>query len=88
MQDRRNDPSVQQSLSMLEAERLAEPSAMTLALVSICLRLYGLSTDSVDDRLIEVVARSEERGNLQTVAMAMYALSGDRHQGGAFRVAQ
>ena len=88
MQDRRSDPAVQQSLSMLESQRLTEPSAMTLALVSICLRLYGLQTDSVDDRLIEVVARSEERGNLQTVAMAMYALSADRHQGGAFRVAQ
>ena len=88
MQDRRGDPSVQQSLSMLESQRLTEPSAMTLALVSICLRLYGLSTNSVDDRLIEVVARSEERGNLQAVAMAMYALSADRHQGGAFRVAQ
>ncbi|MEQ1911810.1 MAG: hypothetical protein ABMA15_23530, partial [Vicinamibacterales bacterium] len=82
------EPAARQSLSMLESNRLAEPSAMTLALVSICLRLYGLSTDAVDDRLVEVVARSEEMGNLQVVAMAMYALSGDRHQGGAFRVAQ
>ena len=88
MQDRRTDPAVQQSLRMLESQRLAEPSAMTLALVSICLRLYGLSTDAVDDRLSEVVAPSEERGNLQAVAMAMYALSANRHEGGAFRATQ
>ena len=88
LQDRRGDPAVQESLRMLESQRLAEPSAMTLALVSICLRLYGVSTDAVDERLTDVVARSEASGNLQAVAMAMYALSAQRHQGGAFRVSQ
>ena len=88
LQDRQHEPSVRQSLSMLESNRLSEPGAMTLALVSLCLRLYGLSTDTVDDRLGAVVARSEEMGNLQAVAMALYALSAERHQGGAFRVRQ
>ena len=88
LQNRRSDSVVQQSLSMLESQRLAEQSTMTLALVSICLRLYGVSTDAVDERLTGVVARSEESGNLQAVAMAMYALSADRHLGSAFRVSQ
>ena len=43
---------------------------------------------SVDERLTDVDARSEASGNLQAVAMAMYALSAQRHQGGAFRVSQ
>lgn len=87
LQDKRSNPAVSESLTMLDTQRLTEPSAVTLALVSICLRLYGRPTDTVDDRLVEVVAQSEERRSVQAMAMAMYALSADRHQGGAFRVA-
>jgi len=87
LQDRPGDPTVQTSLGVLRTQRLLEPGAMTLALVSICLRLYGTPADDVDERLAKAVERSDEAGNLQAIAMALFALTGARHRGGAFRVA-
>ena len=87
VQDKRAETYVAESFAMLQSHRIAEPGAMTLALVSVCLRLYGIATDDVDDRLAQAVANSEDAGNVQAVAMTMYALSADQHQGDAFRVA-
>lgn len=87
LQDRRNRPDVQQSFEWLRAERLAEPSTMSLSLVSMCLRLYQTPTDDVDERLEEAVTRSEDAGNVQAMAMALYALSADAAAGDALHVA-
>lgn len=88
LQDRRDRPEVQQSLTWLRAERLSEPGTMSLALVSICLRRYGVETDDVDERLEDAVAQSEEANNVQALAMALYALSPARPgTGDAFHVA-
>jgi hypothetical protein len=87
LQDRRSEAHVQQSSAMLQSQRLAEPAAITLSLVSLCLRLYGIETDDVDDRLADAVTQSEDAGNLQAMAMALYALSASQHHGDAFRVA-
>jgi hypothetical protein len=87
LQDRADRPEVRQSLNWLSAERLSESGTLSLSLVSICLRLYRSPTDDVDERLEESVARSEEMGNVQAMAMALYALSEDGVGGDALHVA-
>src|SRR5204862_3739187 len=47
MQDRRSDPVVARSIAYLDGARLAEPSALALALTTVCFHLYRLSTDDV-----------------------------------------
>ncbi|MFN7982036.1 MAG: hypothetical protein U0Q11_09280 [Vicinamibacterales bacterium] len=87
LQSASRSTTVQTSLIWLEAERLSEPGAMTLALTSICLRLYGAQTIDVDERLATIVEQSERGGNLLATALALCALTGSRHQGDMFRVA-
>jgi hypothetical protein len=85
LQDRRGDPAVSNALAFLEGARLKETSGMALALTAVALRLYEQSTSDVEERLVEIIGRAERSGNLQTLAMALYALSGDRHGAKAFR---
>ena len=87
LQDRRDEDFAKQSLAWLQSQRLAEAGTMTLALVSLCLRLYHVPTDDVDDRLAEAVAHSDDRGNVHAIAMALYALTADQHHGDSLRVA-
>lgn len=87
LQDKTDSAAVVQSLAWLRAQRLSESGTMTLALVSLTLRLFGVPADDVDERLAMAVSTSERSGNLHTVAMALYALTGERHQGAPFRVA-
>lgn len=86
MQDRPDDSVVRESLAYLSAQRLAESAAMTLSLVSVCLRLFGEAPDDVDDTLARVVETSERAGNVQGMAMAAFALTWSRHRSEAFRV--
>lgn len=89
LQDRRADPVVRRSLDYLVQARAAEPSAMALALTSVSLRLYDRPASEIDDadeRLAADLPRAESVGNLQALAMALYALSADRHQVSALRV--
>lgn len=86
LQDRRQAPAVSRSIAWLTDARLKEPSAPALALASVALRIYGVAADDVDARLAEDVERAERVGNLQALAMALYALSAERHGGRALRV--
>ncbi len=86
LQDRPTDPGVTRTVTFLDSARLAEPSAMALGLTAISLRLHGRPVDDVEERLADDVARAERIGNLQTLALALYALSGSRHHMRAFRV--
>ena len=86
LQDRRDNPAVQRGLTFLAGARLKERSAMALALVAICLRLFGQTDDDVQQALANDVERIERIGNLHTMAMALYALEADRHAVKAFRV--
>jgi hypothetical protein len=86
LQDRRADPVVARSLSYLDRVRLNEPSAMALALTSVCLRLYRLPADDVEKRLADDVDRAERLGNLQSLAMALYGVSAPQHEARALRV--
>ncbi len=86
MQDRRDDPAIQRSLAFFDEAHSREQTASALALASLALRVYGRATDDVDERLVAAVATSERLGNLQAMAMAVYALTSGRHDVEAFRV--
>lgn len=86
LQNRRTLPKVQESLRMLVDHQLSERGTMSLALVSTCLSLYGLPTDRVDAALVESAERSASSGNLFALALALFALSFDRHRGEILRV--
>jgi hypothetical protein len=86
LQTRRTDPAVTAALAFLESARAKEDSGMALALTAVVLRVYGRPTGPIEERLAAVIARAEQRGNLQTLAMALYALSGAQHDVKAFRV--
>jgi hypothetical protein len=87
LQNRRTEPAVQRSLQFLIEERLSERTAMALAIAAICLRIYQLPVDDVEEQLAIAVLQSEESANLQAIAMTMYALSADQHNLEALRVA-
>jgi hypothetical protein len=86
LQHRREAAEVTRSVGWLREARLKEPSAMALSLTSLWLRLYGLPTDDVDARLASDLERAERGGNLQTLAMMLYALTADRHGVKTFHV--
>lgn len=87
LQDRRSLPAVEQSLTMLVEHQTAERGTMSLALVSICLNLFGVPTGRVDEQLADAAARSVASGNLLAVAMAAFALSAGQHHAEVLRVA-
>lgn len=86
LQNHRDGASVRQSLKTLIEQRVSERGSMSLALASLCLNLYGAPVDSLDDALMIAAERSVSTGNVLAVAMALFALSFARHQGGVFRV--
>jgi hypothetical protein len=86
LQDRPADPAVARSLAFLGRARLSEPSAMALGLTAIALGLQGQDVEDVHAHLAGDVERAERIGNLQSLAIGLYALSGARHQMKAFRV--
>jgi hypothetical protein len=79
MQDRREHPVVRKGLEFLVANRLSEPSGMALTLTALCLDIYGRPSADVKDRLIAQADRTEFLSNLQSAAMALYALTADQH---------
>ncbi len=87
LQDQSHTPAVERSLEWLRAARLKEPSATALSLAAIALRLHGEPADDVERRLTEDLDRAERVGNLQGLAMMLYALTADRHDASAFRIA-
>ena len=86
LQDRRRLPAVERSLAWLDQARLKEPSAMAMALASICFRIYGMAPDDVDARLAGDVDRATRVGNLQSLATMLYALTATQHHARALRV--
>lgn len=86
LQDRQSQPAVRQSVNTLVEHQVAEPGTMSLALVSLCLNLLGVPTQSVDEVLAGTAERAAVSGNLLATAMALFALSFDRHGGDILRV--
>lgn len=87
LQDRTSVPTVQQSLAGLVEHQVAERGTMSLSLVSVCLKLFGLPVERADEALTQSVERSASSGNLLAIAMALFALSFERHRGDILRVA-
>ena len=79
-------PAVERSLAWLKTARLNVPSAMALALTAMCLRIYGIAADDVEARLSGDSERAEWVGNLQAIAMMIYALTAATHDVKALRV--
>jgi hypothetical protein len=86
LQDHQSDPVVERSLAYLDRARVTEPSAMALAMTVLCLRIYGRPADDVEERLAGDLDRAQRLGNLQALAMMLYAGSAPRHQAKAFRI--
>jgi hypothetical protein len=86
LQDRRGEAVVERSLAYLTQARVTEPSAMALSLTLLCFRIYDRPGDDVEARLAGDVDRAERIGNLQALAMLVYALSATQHGAKALRV--
>jgi hypothetical protein len=86
LQDRQAEAVVGRSLAYLTQARVKEPSAMALALTALCLRIYDRPADDVEARLADDADRAERTGNLQALAMMLYALSVPTHAARALRV--
>jgi hypothetical protein len=86
LQDRRSDPVVERGLAFLSGARLKEPSAMALALTVLCLHIYGVPADDVEARLADDADRALRIGNLQALAMMLYALTVAEHDARALRI--
>jgi hypothetical protein len=80
------DEATTRSLNYLQQHALAEPAGLALSLALICLTVHGLDTAAVTERLLAQWASTRFLGNTLVMAMALYALSSDRHRGQAFRV--
>jgi hypothetical protein len=86
LQDRSQTAAVERSVAWLYDARLKEPSATALSLAAIALRLHGHPVDDVERRLTEDLDRAIRVGNLQALAMMLYALTADRHQASSLRI--
>lgn len=88
LHDRRDRPFVVKSIDFLDGAQLKEQSGAALGLTALCLRVYGRDPASVEARLAEVSVQTEALGNIHSMAIALHALTGDRHQAQVFRVAE
>ena len=79
MRDRRQSAAVERSVAWLRDARSKEPSATALSLASLALRVYGLPVEDVEARLAEDVDRAIQLGNVQALAMMLYALTAPTH---------
>jgi len=86
LQDRRDLAVVTRSLAWLRGGPLREPSAVALALTAVTFQIFGVSDDDVEARLAADADRAERFGNLQALAMLLYALTARQHAAKAFRV--
>jgi hypothetical protein len=86
LQDRRTEPAVGRALAWLGESKLKERSGVALSLAVLCLRIYGMPAADVESGIAADVDRAERVGNLQAIAMMLYALSTDKHDVTALRV--
>jgi hypothetical protein len=86
LQDRRDRAFVKRSVDLLDRLRLKEESSIALGMTIVALHLHGRKVDDVRDRLTEIASRSASRGDVHAMAVALYALTIDRHDAKALRV--
>jgi len=86
LHDRPTDQAVLRSLPYLNANRLAEPGALALAMARIALGVYAIEAHDVEMALAHEWDRSAFIGNLHAMSLALYALTGAPSGFEAFRV--
>lgn len=86
LQDRRSEPVVVRTLDHLERSWATEPTALALSLSVIALHVLDRTTANVETRLVHGVDRAARLGNLQSLAMMLYALTLEAHRAEALRV--
>jgi hypothetical protein len=86
LQDRRDQPAVEQSVRYLRDQAVTEDSGLALGLVLICFHVLGLAVGPIRDRLLSCWDRGAFLGNLHATAIALYALTVDDHGAAAFRL--
>jgi hypothetical protein len=84
MQDHRDHASIDASLGWLRTHATSEPATMALAWSALALRTFGVSSVEPEHALLEHTPRTLEFGNLHLIAMALYALTAERHHAQAF----
>jgi hypothetical protein len=87
LQDRGDRDFVQRSVRLLEYLRFKEQSSLALGLTAVALHIYGRSATDVLDRLAAIARDAVERGDVHAMAVALFALTLDRHDARALRVA-
>jgi hypothetical protein len=86
LQDRRDKPDVERSLSWLEGNATTERSAMALALSAVCLHVFKRPVDRVLALIAAQDANTKFLGNAHLVAMALYAITIPQHGAALFRL--
>lgn len=86
MQDRRDEPAVAKSVDWLGAHALGESSALALGLAALALHIYGRPVDTLQEQLLTQDRETGFLENSHLMAVALYALTLDRHDGRAFRL--
>lgn len=86
VQDRRDRPYVAKSVAFLDTARAKEGSSAALGLATLALRVHGRDTTNLAEPLALATERAESLGNLHTLAIALSALTVDRHDARVFRL--
>lgn len=86
MQDRRDDPVVARGVRYLEAHATSEPSTVALALSLVCLRVFGLPGEGIEEGLIRQLPFSRSLGSVVGLAVSLYALTEAQHAMAAFKL--
>ncbi len=79
MQDHREHPVVKQSLQQLKKDVATERSVDAVALTIVCLRVYKVAMDSLEQTALEMAATADPANVLGT-AMMLYALTNTGQQ--------
>jgi hypothetical protein len=80
LQDRREWPEVVRSLAWLAGNWQRERSALALSLTLIAMRVHRRPADDLERAVCAYVAEAGPPGNLASSALALYALTGSRHE--------
>lgn len=86
--NRSDREEVRRSVTWLEANALAERSAMALSLTAIALAIHSRPIDAVLAAIAEQYARTQFLDNAHLTAMALYALTIPTHHADALRVSR
>jgi hypothetical protein len=84
LQDRRGLAAVQRSLRWLRDHGTSEASGAALSLAAVAAQAYGEPPDALGTTLVAQAERTGFFGNLATTGMAVYAMTGSRHDMAAF----